>query len=121
VTKIGQTYSNSEVDRISIETIKAVSNKPHGIFGVDMTYDKNGIPNPTEINISRFFTTILFFTEAGLNMPEIFKDIVLYNEFPMLSKKINPLPDGLMWLRSMDRKPMLATESEIVKKIKNMQ
>ncbi|MDO9187855.1 MAG: carboxylate--amine ligase [Bacteroidia bacterium] len=121
VTKIGQTFSNSEVDRISIETIKAVSNKPHGIFGVDMTYDKNGIPNPTEINISRFFTTILFFTEAGLNMPEIFKDIVLYNEFPMLSKKINPLPDGLMWLRSMDRKPMLATEGEIVKKIKNLQ
>ena len=71
--------------------LKAVSAKPHGIFGVDMTYDKNGVPNPTEINISRFFTTVLFFTEAGLNMPEIFKDIVLYNEFPRLKKKINPL------------------------------
>jgi hypothetical protein len=107
VTKVGQTYSNSEVDRISIATVKAVSDKPHGIFGVDMTYDLNGIPNPTEINISRFFTTILFFTEAGLNMPEIFKDIALYNEFPTISKKINPLPDNLLWLRGMDTKPML--------------
>ncbi|MFN5847152.1 MAG: carboxylate--amine ligase, partial [Chitinophagales bacterium] len=97
VTKVGQTYSDKEVDSIAIATIKAVTDKPHGIFGVDMAYDNNGIPNPTEINISRFFTTVLFFTEAGLNMPEIFKDIALYNEFPKLEKKINPLQDGLLW------------------------
>lgn len=118
VTKVGQTYSNSEVDRISIDTIKAVDKKPHGIFGVDMTYDKQGVPNPTEINISRFFTTILFFTEAGLNMPEIFKDIALYNEFPKLEKKINPLPDGLLWLRGMDTCPRLMQEGQIEKEMK---
>ena len=120
VTKVGQTYSNSEVDRISIETIKSVSSKPHGIFGVDMAYDKDGIPNPTEINISRFFTTVLFFTEAGLNMPEIFKDLILYNEFPKLENKFNPLPNGLMWLRGMDTLPSLMTESQIIKQIKNL-
>lgn len=120
VTKVGQTYSNPEVDRISIDTVKAVSDKPHGIFGVDMTYDKQGVPNPTEINISRFFTTILFFTEAGLNMPVIFKDIALYNEFPMLEKKINPLPDGLLWLRGMDTHPRLMREDEIGNEIKNL-
>jgi carbamoyl-phosphate synthase large subunit len=120
VTKVGITYSNSLVDKISIETIKAVSDKPHGIFGVDMAYDKNGIPNPTEINVSRFFTTVLFFTEAGLNMPVIFKDIALYNEFPKLDKKINPLKDGLIWLRGMDTKPKLMTEMEIKQRIKNL-
>jgi hypothetical protein len=120
VTKVGQTYSNTEVDRISIDTIKSVSNKPHGIFGVDMAFDSNGIPNPTEINISRFFTTVLFFTEAGLNLPEIFKDLALYKEFPNLSKTINPLPDGLMWLRGMDTKPALLTEKDIISKIKNL-
>jgi len=120
VTKVGQTYSDPEIDRISIATIKAVSDKPHGIFGVDMAYDKNGVPNPTEINISRFFTTVLFFTEAGLNMPEIFKDIALYNEFPQLSKKINPLQDGLMWLRGMDTQPKLMTDIQIQQRIKNL-
>jgi len=120
VTKVGQTFSDAEVDRISIATVKAVSDKPHGIFGVDMAYDKNGVPNPTEINISRFFTTVLFFTEAGLNMPEIFKDIALYNEFPTLNKKINPLQDGLMWLRGMDTKPKLMTNIHIQKRIKNL-
>jgi carbamoyl-phosphate synthase large subunit len=120
VTKVGQTFSDPLVDEIAIKSIKAVSDKPHGIFGVDMTYNKNGVPNPTEINISRFFTTVLFFTEAGLNMPEIFKDIALYNEFPKLKSKINPLDNGLMWLRGMDTKPMLTRSEEIGKSIKNL-
>lgn len=120
VTKVGQTFSNSEVDRISIATIKAVTDKPHGIFGVDLAYDNEGVPNPTEINISRFFTTVLFFTEAGLNMPVIFKDIALYDEFPKLEKKINPLEDGLLWLRGMDTKPRLMTNNQINEQINNI-
>jgi carbamoyl-phosphate synthase large subunit len=120
VTKVGQTYSNELVDKIAIQSILAVSDKPHGIFGVDMAYDKNGIPNPTEINISRFFTTVLFFTEAGLNMPAIFKDIALYSKFPNLSQKINPLPNGLNWLRGMDTLPKLMTDEEIRGQIKNI-
>jgi carbamoyl-phosphate synthase large subunit len=120
VTKVGQTYSNREVDEVAINTIKSVTKKPHGIFGVDMTYDFCNIPNPTEINISRFFTTVLFFTEAGLNMPLIFKDIALYNEFPKFNKIINPLPDNLLWLRGMDIKPKLTTEVEINNSIKNL-
>ncbi|MBQ8346329.1 MAG: carboxylate--amine ligase [Alphaproteobacteria bacterium] len=117
VTKVGQTCSSDQVTEIATKAIKAVSEKPHGIFGVDMTYDKDGVPNPTEINISRFFTTILFFTEAGLNMPEIFKDIALYGEFPELEKKINPLPDGLMWLRGMDTRPRLMTPADMEKEV----
>jgi carbamoyl-phosphate synthase large subunit len=117
VTKVGQTYSDEIVDNIAINTIKAVTKKPHGIFGVDMTYDAKGIPNPTEINISRFFTTVLFFTEAGLNLPEIFKNIALYNKFPDLVKKINPLPNGLLWLRGMDTNPRLMNSAEIENEI----
>ena len=113
VTKVGQTFSDPVVDDVAVNTIKAVASKPHGIFGVDMTYDSTGMPNPTEINISRFFTTVLFFTKAGLNMPAIFKDLALYNAFPNLDKKINPLPDGLMWLRGMDVEPRLSKPGEL--------
>lgn len=117
VTKVGITCSDSDVDRVAMESIYAVSDHPHGIFGVDMTYDMDGFPNPTEINVSRFFTTIRFFTEAGLNMPVIFKDIALYGKRPALKKTINPLPDNLMWLRGMDTEPMLITADEINKKL----
>ncbi len=113
VTKVGQTFSDPSVDEIAEATVRAVMPEPHGIFGVDMTYDKAGLPNPTEINISRFFTTIRFFTEAGLNMPGIMKDLVLYGKRPNLPKKVNPLPDGLLWLRGMDIAPRLMTAEQI--------
>jgi carbamoyl-phosphate synthase large subunit len=120
VTKVGQTFSDETVTAVAIESIKAVDQKPHGIYGVDMAYDINRFPKPTEINISRFFTTVLFFTEAGLNLPQIFKDIALYNEFPLLKKKINPLPDGLLWLRGMDTKPKLMYESELIQNLSRL-
>ena len=113
VTKVGETSSSPHVDEVAVATVKAVDGCPHGIYGVDMTYDWQGIPNPTEVNISRFFTTVLFFTVAGLNMPAIFKNLVLHEEFPALHRRLNPLPDGLLWLRGMDRSPRLMTKQEL--------
>ena len=113
VTKVGETVSDPIVDDISQKAILAVDPKPHGIYGVDLTYDLSRIPNPTEINISRFFTTVLFFTEAGLNLPYIFAKLALDGTHPQLTKKINPLPDGLLWLRGMDTKPRLVTKEQI--------
>jgi carbamoyl-phosphate synthase large subunit len=112
VTAVGETWSDEAVTRIAMDSICAIDRKPHGIYGVDMTYDDAEIPNPTEINISRFFTTVYFFTAAGLNMPRIFVDIALYRKFPSLDKKINPLPDGLMWIRGMDQRPKLLRSEE---------
>ena len=117
VTKVGTTCSDDAVTEIAVKSIMAVDKKPHGIFGVDLTYDSNGVPNPTEINISRFFTTIYFFTKAGLNMPVIFKDLGIYGEKPHLKKNVNPLPDGLLWLRGMDTEPRLMTHEEMQKEL----
>ena len=35
-------------------------------------------------------------------------------DYSKLEKKINPLPDGLFWLRGMDTKPKLMQESEVM-------
>lgn len=113
VTGVGETWSNEEVTSLSMDAIRAIDDRPHGIYGVDMTYDGEGRPNVTEINISRFFTTVYFFTEAGLNMPRIAVDIGLYGKFPSLECKINPLPDGLLWIRGMDRRPVLSSDKEV--------
>lgn len=112
VTKLGITRDDEIVNNVALDSVRAVSETPHGIFSVDMAYDAFGYPNTTEINISRFFTTILFFTKAGLNLPEIYKNIAIYGEFPVLEKKINPLPDGLIWLRGMDSLPRLLQPNE---------
>jgi len=113
ITAVGETCSDSVVDRVSQDSILAIDARPHGIFSVDMTYDFSGFPNPTEINIGRFFTTHYFFTKAGLNFPEIYCNIALDKTFPSLGKKINPLRDGLIWIRGMDIEPVLTTAEEL--------
>jgi len=109
------TVSDPKVDEIALKAIYAIDNNPHGIFSVDMTYDKNNIPNPTEINIGRFFTTHEFFTRAGLNMPYIFLKLAFNEPYPEPARKINPLPEGLVWIRGMDFLPILTTVKEIEK------
>jgi hypothetical protein len=115
ITGVAETCSDEDVTRTALDAISAIDSRPHGIFCVDMTYDNNGIPNPTEINIGRFFTTSYFFTKAGLNFPEIYCDLALDGRFPVLDRKINPLPDGLVWIRGMDVTPVLTTVEELAK------
>ena len=115
ITEVGETCSDFLVDRVAQDAILAVDAKPHGIFGVDMTYDRLGQPNPTEINIGRFFTTHYFFTKAGLNFPEIYVNIVLEKKFPKLERKINPLPNGLVWIRGMDVEPIMTNVDALEK------
>jgi carbamoyl-phosphate synthase large subunit len=115
ITGTGVTISDSIVDEIAQKAILVIDSKPNGIWAVDMTYDKNGIPNLTEINIGRFFTTHLFFTRAGLNMPYILIKLAFNEELPPISKKINPLPPGLAWVRGMDTEPVLTTFDKINK------
>jgi carbamoyl-phosphate synthase large subunit len=113
ITRVAETCSDPEVDRVAQEAIRAADRRPHGIFGVDLTYDEEGRPNPTEINIGRFFTTILFFARAGLNMPEIYCDLGLDAKRPDLEQNINPLPEGLVWIRGMDVEPVLTTHEQL--------
>ncbi|MFX1521795.1 MAG: carboxylate--amine ligase [Promethearchaeota archaeon] len=114
ITGTGVTVSDREIDSLATKAIKAIDPAPHGIFGVDFTYDKNGVANPTEINIGRFFTTTQFFSEAGLNMPHIYVKLA-FDEVPNLKTKLNPLKQGLAWIRGMDVEPILTSLDEIEK------
>jgi predicted ATP-grasp superfamily ATP-dependent carboligase len=113
ITGVGETCSDEHVDAVARGAIEAVDAAPHGIFGVDMVFDHDGVPNPTEINIGRFFTTHEFFTRAGLNLPAILVELALDGVMPDLAKRVNPLPDGLLWIRGMDVEPVLTTAAEV--------
>ena len=113
ITGAAETFKDPLLDDIAIKAILSVDNMPHGIFSVDLTYDAEGIPNPTEINIGRFFTTHQFFTEAGLNMPEIYVKLAFDEEIPHISPVKNPLKSGLVWIRGMDTKPVLTTIDKV--------
>ena len=120
ITGTGVTVSDPVVDEIAKRAIMAIDSRPNGIFGVDLTYDKNGVPNPTEINIGRFFTTHQFFTKAGLNMPYIFVQAGLDGCLPHISRKVNPLTPGLAWVRGMDVLPTLTTTDIIQRAVTDL-
>jgi len=120
-TGAGVTISDSRLDEIALASIKSIDTKPNGIFSVDLTYDFSGVPNPTEINIGRFFTTHEFFTQAGLNMPEILIRLAYNEPLPRLAKKINPLENGLIWIRGMDFLPVLIKDTKLEKDRKIME
>ena len=103
------TVADPVVDDIALRAVRAVDREPHGVFSVDLTYGRDGVPNPTEINIGRFFTTHFFFSKAGLNMPYMLVKLAFGEELPPMSTKINPLPSGLAWIRGMDMEPVLTT------------
>ena len=91
---------------------EAIDSAPWGIWGVDMTYDKDGVPNPTEIHGGRFFTTHQFFTEAGCNMADIFVRTGVGEEVD-IPQRLNPLPEGLLWIRGVDCLPVMVEEGQV--------
>ncbi|MBI2144029.1 carboxylate--amine ligase [Candidatus Woesearchaeota archaeon] len=113
VTGTGVTVSDPVLDKTAQEAIYAIDKEPHGIFSVDLTYSQKGMPTPTEINIGRFFTTSHFFTKAGLNMAEMYVKLAFGEKIPHIDKRINPLPEGLAWVRGMDVEPVLTTAKAI--------
>ncbi|MBI2369952.1 MAG: carboxylate--amine ligase [Deltaproteobacteria bacterium] len=113
LTGTGVTVADPQVDQIALEAIRAVDSRPHGLYGVDLTYDRDAVPNPTEINIGRFFTTHLFFTRAGLNLPYLYVKLGLEEPVSWPEPRLNPLPPGLAWVRGMDVEPVLTTLAAI--------
>lgn len=121
VTGAGQTTSDKLIDRIAIACIRAIDKNPHGIFSVDLTYDSKNIPNPTEINAGRFFTTHEFFTKAGINFPLIYLKLAFDEEIGEIKKTINPLKNGLIWIREVDFLPVLTSKKTLSKYRKQME
>ncbi|MGH2731401.1 MAG: carboxylate--amine ligase [Actinomycetota bacterium] len=115
VTGTGITISDPQLDELALAAVAAIDPEPHGIFAVDFTFDATGVPNPTEINIGRFFTTHLFFTRAGLNLPHLFVKLAYEELLAPLPKKFGPLRPGLAWVRGMDFLPVLTDVDAIEK------
>jgi hypothetical protein len=113
VTGAGVTISDTTLDHLATRAVLAIDPRPHGLFGVDLTYDGTGTPNPTEINVGRFFTTHQFFTALGLNLPYVYVKLAFGEPPPPIRRRHNPLPDGMVWVRGVDFEPVLTSVAEI--------
>jgi len=116
LTGTGVTVNDRLLDEIAIKCIEAVDPTPHGIFSVDFTYDKMGIPNPTEINIAKFFTTHHFITRTGCNMPQILVQLA-FDEYSGPYHVLNPCAPDMYWIRGIDVLPILLSKKDIMDKV----
>jgi carbamoyl-phosphate synthase large subunit len=107
ITAAQSTTSDPEITTIAHAAIAAAGFAPHGIVGVDLTYDQAGVPNLTEIQASRFYTSIYFLACAGLNMPAMYVRLALKLPVTSYPTGINPLRDDLVWLKTVDAEPIL--------------
>ena len=109
------TARDPQIDEIAIKSIHAITEKPNGIVSVDFTYDENGLPNPTEIQASRFFSSTYFMAKAGLNLPYYFVKLALHEDLPPIKNKFSPLNPDLLWIKYVDCLPLLTTVKDIEK------
>lgn len=121
VTGAGMTVADPALDDLAIQAVLAIDACPHGLFGVDLTYDRAGEPNPTEINVGRFFTTHHFFTALGLNLPYIYVKLAFGEPPPAIPRRCNPLPDGQVWIRGVDFEPVLTSTGEIERHVAELE
>ncbi len=109
---VAATVHDDRINEMGIRCVKAVDARATGIFSVDLRENSAGETVPTEINCGRFFTTSLFFTRAGINMPYLYVKLGFGEELPEV-ESINPVPAGLLWLRHMDCPTVLIREEKI--------
>ena len=115
-TGVGLTISDPVVDEIAERAIRAIDPSPHGLYGVDLTYDQAGVPNPTEINIGRCFTSIEFFAALGTlgwNVPFEYVQLGITGLNVRRKPSRNPCEPGWLWIRGMDREPVLVSEGAV--------
>jgi carbamoyl-phosphate synthase large subunit len=100
---IARTVNREDVNRAGESAVRAVSDRPHGVFCVDMKEGADGSPKVTEINCGRFFTTSNFFAHAGLNMPAMYVELGTTGRLSgTRPPRYDPLPADLYWVRMID-------------------
>ncbi|OWK25639.1 hypothetical protein AJ87_08140 [Rhizobium yanglingense] len=86
---------------------------PNGIVSVDVTYGANDLPYVTEIQASRYYSSIMFLAEAGLNFPDMFVRLAMGQKEGLPRNLMNPLSTDLVWVQYVGCQPQLVRKHEI--------
>lgn len=104
---------SDEVNRLAEAAVAAIDDRPNGVYGVDCKTGADGRVKVTEINAGRFYTTSDFYAAAGFNLPRTWAVLaydVTISGLPIPLR--DPINAGTMWIRSLDREPMLVKPEE---------
>jgi carbamoyl-phosphate synthase large subunit len=94
----------------AMDAVRAIDEYPHGIFSVDLKEDVAGVARPTEINAGRSFTTMGLWSLYGFNFTSYAARLAVEEPDRMM---IDPLPDGLVLSRHLDRPAVFMDRSPV--------
>lgn len=100
-----------------MNAVRAVDEKPNGIYCVDMKENADGVPCVTEINAGRFFTTSNFFSTIGANMPQQYVKMALGEKLDPIPEMHNAAESRKLWIRGVDMKPEVLTHEQVQNRI----
>ncbi|MCH1569403.1 MAG: hypothetical protein L7U47_08320 [Alphaproteobacteria bacterium] len=102
---VARTVHDEKIYATAYQAVKAVDASPDGIYCVDMKTDAAGDIIPLEVNYGRFFTTSDFFSNLGVNGPDIYIQSALGHE---VEPSVETITSPKTWIRGLDREPILA-------------
>ncbi|MGW4420934.1 hypothetical protein [Streptosporangium sp. NPDC004631] len=114
VTGAQRTVWDERLHELAIRCVHTTSARPHGVIGVDFTYDRRGNPLPTEVQPARFYSSIFFLAQLGVNFPDLYCRLALDHEDRPAKPIINPVREHHYWLKSVDRLPQLLSAEEFL-------
>ncbi|MEV7013768.1 hypothetical protein [Streptosporangium sp. NPDC051022] len=112
ITGAQRTFWDEDLHELAVRCVRAVCARPHGIIGVDFTYDHDGRALPTEVQPARFYSSIYFLARLGLNMPDLYCRLALDGAQAMPDALPNPIRESHYWVKSVDKLPRLLSPEE---------
>ncbi len=111
---VTRTLRRADVAAIGEAAVRALDDRPHGVYFVDLKEDAAGVPRVTEINAGRCGTTVHFYTRAGFNFPWLLVCLAAGLDLGWLpASPHDVVPEGLYWMRTLDCGPALVTDADL--------
>ena len=109
---VAKTIHDEAVNRAASMAVRSIDAKANGVYCVDLKESAGSEIIPTEINAGRFFTTSMFFSMAGCNMPYQYVKMG-FGEEPDRMPEYNAVEPDLYWIRHIDCPAVLVKETDL--------
>ena len=100
------TIWRDDVARTGEAAVRAIDDRPHGVYFVDLKEDAEGLPRVTEINAGRCGTTVRAYVEAGCNFPWLLARLALGEAVAPDGEPNAAVEAGVYWVRTLDCGPV---------------
>ncbi len=103
-----------QAQAIGEAAIRAISDRPHGNYGVDMISDRDGNLFVTEINIGRYYNDgLIHWPDEKLNAADLAVRLALGEPVLFDVPLIDPKPDGSVIIYGLPKMPVEVTLDEL--------